>query len=145
MLIMGSDSWASLRDGMYRKFSSGASVIIQEMGTQVGIILFEASKSSAKADSEPMTPKFLGQTMYRLGCGRYDVSFDPEKGGGNLVFTIKNCVFCEGEKAIEHKCNFVRGLAVGFISKLFGVEYDSAVDCRKNNDEHVCVISLDRQ
>jgi len=141
---MGSDSWTSLRDGMYKKFSSGASVIIQEMGTQVGAIIFDSIKASADADSDPITPKLLGQTMYKLGCGNYHVSVDSEKDD-DLVFTIQSCVFCEGEKAVEYKCNFVRGLAVGFMSKLFGVDYGSTVDCLKNNGEHICMISLYKQ
>ena len=143
MLVMGSDSWASLQDGLYRRFSTGASVIILEMGCSLGEMLFDSLNVSAseKPESKTHSVQELGNLMFRTGCGKYNISGDLERGS-SLIFNIRNCVFCENKNAEEYKCNFVRGIAVGLSTGLFRKEYKSMVDCISDHQGHLCKIKL---
>ena len=56
MLVMGSDSWASLQDGLYKRFSTGASIIIQEMDSSLGEMLFDSLSVSVSGKPEATAP-----------------------------------------------------------------------------------------
>jgi hypothetical protein len=140
MLVMGSDSWRSLQDGLYRRFSTGASVIILEMGFSLGEMLFDAS-SLDKSQSRTPSVQDLGDLLFRTGCGNLHVSGEVERGS-DLSLSIRNCVFCESEKAEEYKCNFVRGIALGLSTKLYKKEYKSYVVCSGDHQGHLCKITL---
>jgi len=143
MLVMGSDSWASLLDGLYRRFSTGASVIILEMGCSFGEMLFDSLNVSASEKEESRAPSLedLGNLMFRTACGKYNISGNLEKGN-DLSINIRNCVFCEGKNAEEYKCNFVRGIAVGLSAGIYQKEYKSTVACLSDHQGHICKISL---
>lgn len=147
MLVMSSDSWTALRDGMYKRFSTGASVIIQDMGNEVGAILFNSLNSSTteqNSDSPATIIQKLGDAMFKSGFGRYTVTVDSDKGNG-LSFTVRSCVFCEGKNSEQYGCNFVRGIAVGFSSELYQKEYKSTVTCLIDKNGHQCKILLNRK
>ncbi len=146
MLVMGSDSWTALRDGMYKKFSTGAAVIIQDMGNEVGAILLNSLKNSTEQNSDPPTIiiQKLSDAMFKSGFGRYTVTVDSEKGN-SLVFSVRSCVFCEGKNSEQYGCNFVRGIAVGFSSELYQKEYKSTVTCLVDKNGHQCKILLNRK
>ncbi len=70
---MTSDALSSLQDGLYRKFSTGASVIILEMGFSYGFMLFDSLKqiSTTKGpEADPPSAKTLVELMMKTGCGR---------------------------------------------------------------------------
>ena len=119
MLFLGADLWAALQDGLFKKFSSGASVIIQEMGNQVGEKLFDSFPRRDDSKSEASSAQIIGHIMFNSGCGKYKISGDMQNGA-TLSFVIRNCAFCESKNAPEQKCNFVRGIALGFSTKLYG-------------------------
>ena len=140
---MGSDSWASLQDGLYKRFSTGASIIIQEMGYALGEMLFDSSSMTASGKPEARAPSVLdlGELMHRTACGKYSIAGNMERGS-ELTFSIRNCVFCEGKNSEEYKCNFVRGIALGFSTKLYGKEFKSNVYCVQDHQGHLCKIGL---
>jgi hypothetical protein len=143
MLLLSSEAWASLQDGLYRKFSTGASLIILEMGFSYGGVLFDSLSRTAMANPESDPPKLhdLSHLMFKEGCGKLKVSGDIEKGR-NLSFEIRSCVFCEGKNAEEYKCNFVRGIVLGLSTGLYHKQYKSMVDCIKDQEGHLCKIEL---
>ncbi|MDA4130483.1 MAG: hypothetical protein OK457_06905 [Thaumarchaeota archaeon] len=140
---MSSDAWASLQDGLYRKFSTGASLIILEMGFSYGAVLFDSLNKSATANPESDSPSTndLSHLMFNTGCGKVKVSGDLERGS-RFSYEVSNCVFCEGKNAEEYKCNFVRGIALGLSTGLYRKEYKSAVNCINSNEGHLCMIEL---
>ena len=120
MLLLSSDAWDSLQDGLYRKFSSGASLIILEMGFSYGANLFDSLKRSAtaKAGSDPPNLNDLKRLMLKTGRGKLAISGDLDKGS-HLSFAVRSCVFCEGKSAEEDKCNFARGIILGVSTGLY--------------------------
>ena len=139
MLVMGSDSWASLQDGLYKRFSTGASIIILEMESSLGETLFDSLSVSNSGKPEAGAPSLqdLGDLMSRTACGKYSITGNMERGS-ELSFSIRNCVFCEGKNAEEYKCNFVRGITLGFSTKLYGKEFKSTIYCLHDHQGHLC-------
>jgi predicted hydrocarbon binding protein len=140
---LSSDAWSSLQDGLYRKFSTGASLIILEMGFSYGGLLFDSLSNAAMAnpESDPPNIQDLAHLMFKEGWGKLKVTGDLEKAS-DISFEIRSCVFCEGKNADEYKCNFVRGIILGLSTGLFHKQYKSVVNCVTNNDGHLCMIRL---
>jgi len=143
MVLISSSAWMALQEGLYKKFSSGASVIIQEMGNQIGIMVFKSLKNLKDVESESRTinAQVLSQVMFSLAGGKVDISGDVETGS-NVCFVIRNCAFCDGEKAEEYKCYFIRGMVTGFSSETYQKEYKSTVNCLQGENGHLCTILL---
>jgi len=143
MVLLASDAFSSLQDGLYRKFSTGASVIILEMGFSYGSVLFESLNRVAMTkgtEADPPNIKSLVELMMKTGCGKLTIEGDVERGS-RLSVTAKNCVFCEGRDP-EYTCNFLRGIVLGLSTSLYAKQYKSEVDCKPINGEHVCRIEL---
>jgi hypothetical protein len=143
VLLMTSDALSSLQDGLYRKFSTGASVIILEMGFSYGSMLFESLNQMATIkgpEADPPNAKALVELMMKTGCGKLTIEGDTERGN-NLTVTAKSCVFCEG-RSPDYTCNFLRGIVLGLSTGLYAKQYKSRVDCKQINNEHVCHIEL---
>jgi len=140
---MSSDAWGSLQEGLYRKFSTGASVIILEMGFSYGTMLFDSLNNAAMANHESEAPSLndLEQLMMKTGCGKLKISGDLEKGS-HILLVARSCVFCEGKNAVEYQCNFLRGIVLGLSTGLYAKQYRSLVNCSREADGHVCKIEL---
>ena len=141
--MMSSGAWGSLQDGLFRKFSSGASVIILEMGFSYGSMLFDSLNKDAMANPESDAPSVrdLEELMMKTGCGKLVMSGDLEKGS-HLSLVAKSCVFCEGKNAEEYQCNFLRGIVLGLSTGLYAKQYKSVVKCSREADGHICKIEL---
>lgn len=143
MVILTSDAFVSLEEGLYRKFSTGASVIILEMGFSYGSVLFESLNKAAMAnkDLDPPNEKSLADLLMKTGCGKLSIEGDIERGS-RLSFSVKNCAFC-GKRIHELGCNFLRGIIVGLSAGLYAKQYKSTVECVQGKDgAHVCLIGL---
>jgi hypothetical protein len=143
VLQMSSEVWTSLQDGLYRKFSTGASLIILEMGFSYGGVLFDSLSRSAMSqpDSDALDGQDLCRLMFKEGWGKVVLSGDLEKGS-RLSFVIRSCVFCEGKDSLDHKCNFIRGIALGLSTGVYAKQYKSTVDCIVDKEGHLCKIEL---
>lgn len=143
MIVLTSDAFLSLEEGLYRKFSTGASVIILEMGFSYGSVLFESLNKAAMAskDSDPPNEKSLAELLMKTGCGKLSIEGDIEHGT-ELSFSVKNCAFC-GNRAHEFGCNFLRGIILGLSTGLYAKQYKSRVECVQERDgTRVCLIDL---
>jgi predicted hydrocarbon binding protein len=64
-----------------------------------------------------------------LGYGM--VTITPENGGRSLGISVRDCFECSGARSNGRSCSFMRGVAVGSISAVLGVEYKGEeVKCR---------------
>ncbi len=143
MVILTSDAFLSLEEGLYKKFSTGASVIILEMGFSYGSVLFESLNMAAAAhkDSDPPSEKSLADLLMKTGCGKLSIDGDIEHGA-RLSFSIKNCVFC-GNRVHQFSCNFARGIIHGLSTGLYAKQDKSTVECVQDKDgAHLCLIGL---
>ncbi len=140
MLLLTSDAWGSLEDGIYSKFSSNAPLIILQMGFSYGSKL-AARLAPPDEESEKVTldPTFLAQLMMKAGWGIVSYTGDIVLGDQSSI-TIKNCVFCKEKNS--YPCNFVRGTILGLATKMYRREYLSSTTCRVEDDKHVCKIEL---
>jgi predicted hydrocarbon binding protein len=136
VFVLGSRAWSSLLSTVYGKFSSGAAVILYDMGKPYGVEIakdLELDKTLTSLDISK-----IGRIS---GWGNYLVQGDFEFGSF-FTFTIKNCVFCQFGKAHE-PCHFTRGTMEGIASSIFNTQYDSFVSCTGwESSEHRCEIIL---
>jgi len=141
VLFVGSDGWDSLQEGLYKKFSSGASVIILEMGFSYG------STASSQIPTDTQSGESRARSFSSLcglitndGWGTLSVSGDIEEGS-NIVIFVKNCVFCNKNHP-AYPCNFLRGVGLGLATSLYGQPYKSSSTCSIGKAEHFCKIEL---
>jgi hypothetical protein len=135
MFLMNSEEWVALRRGLYDKFSSGASVILFDMGVSYGSKIISSLK---QLDSKNGAPE-LAKLGARSGWGKVIPTGDLEEGS-KITLHIQNCVFC-GEDDSKEECNFLRGVSSAIASSLYGREYKSSTKCTTNGS-HVCRVDL---
>ena len=140
VLLVGSDGWDSLQEGLYKKFSSGASVIILEMGISYGTTVASQSVlDSQSGESRARSIAHLWGLITNAGWGTLSLSGDLEEGS-NIVVFVKNCVFCNKNHP-NYPCNFLRGVGLGLATALFQQPYRSSSNCSVK-EEHFCKIEL---
>lgn len=148
MFMMTSNAWNSLRDQLYGKFSSGAEVILFDMGKSYGSELVSALRESLmKAGKNPLTgldPRNLSQLVTSTGWGRVHLSGDLE-AGSYLSVVVSNCVFCAGEQSLAHHCPFLRGISVGIASNFYKAEYEISANCVIEKYHHFCKFELSQK
>jgi hypothetical protein len=144
MLVLSADAVKLMQDRLYKKFSTGASVIILEMGLSYGSMVFELldKKSKQTQESEPLTARSISQVLFKEGLGKFSFSGDLENGR-NLSVSINNCAFC-GNGDLGDNCNFLRGIVVALTGGLFQRQYKSKISCSvsQTTREHLCQIDL---
>jgi predicted hydrocarbon binding protein len=143
MIVLSSEAMRSLQQNLYKKFSTGASVIILEMGISYGSTLFDEiyKQSKLTPDSEPVTLRSFTQILFKSGLGKIAFSGDLEFGRA-LEVTVNNCAFCV-KNVSENECNFLRGVIMATMTKMFSKQYKSTVACSiLQSGEHVCKIEL---
>ena len=147
MLVLSADAMRSIQDRLYRKFSTGASVIILEMGSSYGSMVFELldKKSKLTPESEPLSLRGISQVLFKEGFGKVSVSGEID-AGRTLSFLINSCAFC-GSKLVVNDCNFLRGIVAALAGGLFQKQYKSSVTCSTSQStrEHCCKIDLTTQ
>ena len=70
MLLLVSDAWESLEDGIYSKFSGSASLIILEMGFSYASNIAMKFAPPDTTEKIILDPDFLMQLVSRVGWGR---------------------------------------------------------------------------
>ncbi len=143
-LVLSAEAMRSMQDRLYKKFSTGASVIILEMGLSYGSMVFELLEKNSKRtpESEPVTARSISQLLFKEGLGKISFSGDMDSGR-KLAFVINNCAFC-GNKDLGENCNFLRGIIVALTSGVFQKQYKSKTSCSETSGthEHLCKIEL---
>jgi hypothetical protein len=143
MIILSAEALRSVEEGLYGKFSTGAAVILLEMGFAYGMTLYRVLEANAKSspDSDPLTLRYVIQTLFKGGFGRISFMEDTESGK-KFSFTVHNCAFC-GHDLADNDCNFLRGVLSASVANLLGREYKSSTSCSVDaNQNHVCAIEL---
>ena len=138
VFLVGSDGWDTLQEGLYKKFSSGASVIILEMGLYYGSTVASTSViDSQSGESRARSIANLCGLITNAGWGTLSLSGDLEEGS-NIVVFVKNCVFCNKNHP-NYPCNFLRGVGLGLVTALYQQPYKSSSNCSVK-EEHFCKI-----
>jgi predicted hydrocarbon binding protein len=142
MVILSADAFRSLEDGLYKKFSTGASVIILEMGISYGSRLFDILDKKAKTspDADPVSFRNIMQILFNGGVGKISFSGDLDSAR-EMTFTVSNCAFC-GRDAVESNCNLLRGMLTGLMNSLYRKQHKSNLKCSTENGNHFCKIDL---
>jgi hypothetical protein len=143
MVILSADAVRSLQEGLYEKFSTGASVILLEMGFSYGSMLFKLLEGNATStpESEPLTLRYVIQTLFKGGFGKISFTGDSDSGK-SLSFLVHNCAFCEAS-VTENNCNFLRGVLSATMTGLFRRQYKTSGACSvQQNGDHACRIDL---
>src|ERR1700730_3723706 len=136
VFVLGSQAWASLLSTVYGKFSTGAAVILYDMGKPYGV---EIAKDLEL--KRTLTARDISKIGKVSGWGNYSVQGDFEFGRF-FKFIIKNCVFCLFG-TVHEPCQFTRGTMEGMASAIFNTQYDSHVQCSDwLSPNHVCEIVL---
>ncbi|HYB03297.1 MAG TPA: hypothetical protein VED17_02465 [Nitrososphaerales archaeon] len=142
MVILSADAFRSLEDGLYKKFSTGASVIILEMGISYGSRLFDILDKKAKSspEADPVSFRSIMQILFNGGVGKISFAGDLDSGK-EITFTVSNCAFC-GRDTIESNCNLLRGMLAGLMNSLYRRQHKSNLKCSTENGNHTCKIDL---
>ena len=138
MFMLSSNAWRTLTNELYKRFSSGAEVIMFDMGVSYSSELVALLASTARG-AHPGDFKHL---LMKNGWGKITVGGDLELGT-HLAIVITDCVFCGEDGDIERNCPFMRGASLGVASALFKSEYKVSSKCNRNKSEiHVCKFEL---
>jgi hypothetical protein len=140
MLLLSSDAWESLENGIYSKFPTNAALIILQMGFSYGSnIAIKFAPPDSESEKIVLDPAFLAQVVLKAGWGIVSFTGDLDLGA-HFSITIKNCVFCNAKNS--YPCNFLRGVMLGLATKMYRCEYLSSTSCIGENEKHVCKIEL---
>src|SRR5271166_1498403 len=119
----------SLQENLYKKFSTGASVIILEMGVSYGNKIFDEiyKQSKLTPESEPVTLRSIAQILFKSGFGKITFTEDTESGR-KLNVVVTYCAFCLSSLP-ENNCNFLRGVILATTGRMFSKQFKSVVVC----------------
>jgi len=142
ILILSSDSWVSLVDGLYSKFADKAPLIILQMGFSYGSnlakrlgVLDPETKRTFQVDAT-----LLVETMTKAGWGLVSFTADQDFGTQASI-VVKNCVFCKEKDS--YPCDFLRGVILGLSTKMYDQQYISSTSCTVDRDgKHICHINM---
>jgi len=139
---MNAEAMKSLEEGLYRKFSTGASVIILEMGFSYGSMLYDQldKKSKLGPEAEPLSFRLIMQILFKDGLGKITATGDTDSGK-LLLFKVANCAFCDA-KISDVNCNFLRGILAAMMTGLYRRPYKSSIKCFILDGAHSCEIEL---
>ncbi|MDA4111382.1 MAG: hypothetical protein OK439_02505 [Thaumarchaeota archaeon] len=132
VVVLNSSAWGSLQAGMYRVFSSGASVILYDMGRTYGRSV--AHNLGESRDFNEMWPRLAAIA----GWGKFKTKGDLKER--RLEITVQNCAFCEDDKDQSHGCSFLKGVIDGTTSELYEVVH-SNMQC-SGTDNHLCEFEI---
>jgi len=142
MLMLSSDSWASLEDGIHSKFSGKGSLIILQMGFSYGSNIAEkiGILNPDTGRTFQLDPTLLVQIMTKAGWGLISFTGDVDLGM-HVSILVRNCVFCKEKDS--YPCDFLRGVILGLATRMFGREYLSSTSCVMDKDgRHTCQIEI---
>jgi len=150
---MSSEAWSALRKEMYSKFSSGAEVILLDMGKSYGSklvvslseALTEEDKLSYGSSASRLDPRDFSRMVTMTGWGRVTISGDLETGS-HISVSVANCVFCEGEDDVVLGCPFLKGVSLGIATSLYKAPFYIFSSCvNEQSRKHVCKFELSRK
>jgi predicted hydrocarbon binding protein len=135
--------WNVIEKQLFSVFSTGANVMLSEMG--VGYGRGVAKEVMAYTKEPYLVLRTLEELSMAAGWGPVEVKGDVEKGEGLLVHNSR-CAFCAaGETGKEAKCHFFAGVCAGTAAEAFGASFQAVeTRCIRKGDE-ACVVSLVRK
>lgn len=135
--------WTVIEKQLYSVFSTGAAVMLSEMG--VGYGKGVAKEIMAYAKEPYFVLKTLEELSMAAGWGSVEVKGDIDKGS-KIEVNISRCAFCAlGDTAKEAKCHFLAGVCAGTAAEAFGAPYQVVeTQCIRKGDG-ACVMSLVRK
>lgn len=140
VFFISTRGWAVIEKQLRTVFSSGASVILTEIGVAYGKGVAKEVMTSAKEPSVVL--KSLEELSQSAGWGVVKVRGDLT-GGQSLEVQVASCAFCaSGEVGRDARCHFMAGVFAGAAAEAFGVQYIATeVQCVRKGDP-LCVVSL---
>ena len=138
--FLGANEWNSLIEKLHGTFSSGAAVILYDIGKSYGASSLEREKA-IDADLQ-LTIDLLSRESRVAGWGKVGIT-RTEKG---FAVRIQRCVFCSASgnhREIQIGCFFVKGVIAGFAELLFGSGRFNVeeIHCGKDYCEFVVILS----
>lgn len=120
VFLVSARSWGIIQQNLFLTFSSGATVVLQEMGRAYGADL--AKEGKRWSPHAPDALKALQSLAGVSGWGTVTLRGDPIYESG-LTITFDGCVFCSElppAKTGDGVCHFLRGVVGGLTDGLYG-------------------------
>lgn len=138
VFIFPARTWAIMEGTLFQKFSTGAAVILREMGRTYGR-QFGANLKDNKVGVADVWK--LARDLGRSG-GWGDVTIEGGRGP-SLKITTKNCVFCSEAGHLDlQSCHFLIGVALGIGDALFESRASATETRCMRTGADACVIEL---
>lgn len=140
VFFIGTRGWSVIEKQLLTVFSTGASVMLKEMGVGYGRGVAKEVMAVEKDPSQVL--KVLTELCQAAGWGAAEVKGNATKGQGFEVL-ISRCAFCaSGQFGRDAACHFMAGVCAGAATEAFHAPYKAAeVKCMRKGDP-LCVISL---
>lgn len=138
VFVFPARTWAIMENTLFQKFSTGAEVILQEMGRTYGRQFGSRLGDSKITMGE--TWKLARDLARNAGWGDLTI-----EGGDRspLFLTIHDCVFCSEVGHLElHSCQFLVGMALGLGDEMFGRQAKATETRCMRAGADACVIEL---
>ena len=124
VFLLSARSWGIIQQNMFLTFSSGAAVVLQEMGKAYGQDLAKEAKRWSRHPSEAL--RALQSLAGVSGWGTVTLRGDPIYESG-LTISVDGCVFCSElppTKTADGVCYFLRGVLRGLTDGLYGGSHE---------------------
>ncbi|MDV3244496.1 MAG: hypothetical protein LYZ66_04890 [Nitrososphaerales archaeon] len=124
VFFFSAKSWQNIEAQLFKTFSTGASVMLEEMGRSYGIHVAKEAKLTYSQTSKVL--ETLQSLAAASGWGDVELSGDLA-AGTSLEMAFKDCIFCaDGVRADSASCHFLVGLAAGIADELYGSSHSAA-------------------
>ncbi|MBI3841465.1 MAG: hypothetical protein HY297_05910 [Thaumarchaeota archaeon] len=142
VFFVSTRGWAVIEKQLTKVFSSGAAVMLNEMGSSYGRGVAKEVMGFAKDPGTVL--KVLEELSAAAGWGSIEVKGDIGRGEV-LEVVITDCAFCaDGELGPQPRCQFVGGVTAGVASEAFAAAFRATeTQCLRKGDTH-CVFHLER-
>ncbi len=119
VFVIAAKAFRTIEEGLYRSFSTGAAVMLRQMGYSYGKAL-AGRQRSLESGSNIAIVADLQAVALAAGWGRVSLPGDP-LSDNNLKIIVEDCVFCTHyrQDVGEPRCHFLVGLIQGVAEELF--------------------------
>jgi predicted hydrocarbon binding protein len=124
VFLVSARSWSIIQQNMFLTFSSGAAVVLQEMGRAYGADM--AKEGKRWSPHPPDALRALQSLAGVSGWGTVTLRGDPIYESG-LTIAVDGCVFCSElplAKTGDGACHFLRGIIKGLTDGLYEGSHD---------------------
>lgn len=142
VFFIATRGWAVIERRLFKVFSSGASVMLSEMGNGYGRGAAKEVMGYVKDPSVIL--QVLSELSAAAGWGVIEVRGDVQ-GGSSIDVVITRCAFCaDGEKSHEPRCYFITGVTAGVASEAYGAAFRATESQCVRKGDPICLVHLER-